>query len=126
MILGIYTMVYFGTLYIYCKSFFLLARMWSWEIVNAKFTDSRKVSQSRIVISAITLLFALTIGQLGLQWYFVKWIFINNGASRETSYISTSYPTVPWWFILATEICTYLATVLADALLVREFILYEC
>lgn len=75
-----------------------------------------------MVIIAITMLFVLSIGQLGICWYFEKLTFINNGESRETVFLLTF--SVTWWFALASDIILYIMTVLADALLVCKFILY--
>lgn len=73
----------------------------------------------------MTLLYALGIAQLGIQWYVCCWNFVGNGDTRETVFVSLF--DVPVWIHLATNIASFSTCILADGLLaskiVRLFIL---
>lgn len=103
-------------LYIYTVS----ARSKNTKYSNQNIIVTREVPQSRVVLFTVTMLYIMVITQLGLQWFIVKKAFVNNGESRESIFLS--YPDEPWWFILVSDICLYLASVLADVLLVRKTI----
>ncbi|KDR81202.1 hypothetical protein GALMADRAFT_136239 [Galerina marginata CBS 339.88] len=94
-LMGIYTMVYFFTVYLYL---------------------TRRQSKQRLVIAAISTLYALSILQLSLQWYLLQWSFATNGATREV--IFASLVSSPIWFQLAVNIDIFAVLSLADALLI--------
>lgn len=117
-VIGIYTMVYFGTVYIYCECS-LFSRRDEKKNIQPKYIVSRKLEHSNIVIFTITMLFILSIANLGIQWYLAQWAFADNGDSRDDIFI-TYYGELgrAFWLILANDICAYITTVLADVLLV--------
>ncbi|KDR70501.1 hypothetical protein GALMADRAFT_144774 [Galerina marginata CBS 339.88] len=93
-LMGIYTVVYFGTIYLYCKNRF----------------------QQRMVVATITALYSLSVLQLGLQWYILKWAFVTNGATRADIFIATL--ATPGWFDVLVIVCQELIVILADLLLI--------
>jgi len=92
---GIYTVVYFGTLYIYQR---------------------RKAPQRLIIIAVITLLFILGICNLALEWYATTWIFVKNGSTQESVFIQM-YDS-PEWIVLVAAVTSFGMTLLADALII--------
>jgi len=93
-LMGIYTIVYFGTLCAYL---------------------TRKINRCRIVISTITALYLLGIFQLALQWYLTYWEFIKYGATRDSVY--ASYFEIPAWSEFMLFFCPLSSLALADGLL---------
>lgn len=68
------------------------------------------------------MLYVLALSDFGIQWYFNEWMFIHNGESRETifqAYFAAINELI--WLLLVGNICVYLGSVLADALLVSLF-----
>ncbi|KDR71358.1 hypothetical protein GALMADRAFT_144042 [Galerina marginata CBS 339.88] len=94
-LMGIYTMVYLGTLILYLI---------------------RKSSQRRMVIFSITLLYLLGVIMLGVQWYGLERAFLVDGETLESTF--TALITVPGWSNLLGGICTLYMIVIADGLLV--------
>ncbi|KDR80140.1 hypothetical protein GALMADRAFT_1181105 [Galerina marginata CBS 339.88] len=94
-LMGIYTMVYFGSLYQYL---------------------SRRGSQRRYIITSITLLYLFALCQTGIQWYNLDFMFVEKGGTRES--ILASISTTPPWIILLSYTCTSFTLVLADGILV--------
>ncbi|KDR71334.1 hypothetical protein GALMADRAFT_144024 [Galerina marginata CBS 339.88] len=92
-LMGIYTMVYLGTLSLYL---------------------TRKGSQRRMVILSITLLYLLDIIMLGVLWYTLEWMFVVNGETRESTFLSMDNP---GWLSLAGNIIPAFMVVIADGLL---------
>ncbi|KDR71336.1 hypothetical protein GALMADRAFT_144025 [Galerina marginata CBS 339.88] len=93
-LMGIYTTVYFGTLTLYL---------------------TRKGSQRRMVILSITLLYLLDIIMLGALWYYLEWVFLVNGETRESAFDSIS--TTPGWVGLLVSMASSFTVVIADGLL---------
>ncbi|KDR71346.1 hypothetical protein GALMADRAFT_144032 [Galerina marginata CBS 339.88] len=93
-LMGIYTMIYFGTLILYL---------------------TRKGGQRRTVISSITLLYFLDIIMFGIQWYALEWVFVLNGETRESSFIAIGTP--PGWALLLATIGSCYMVVIADGLM---------
>ncbi|KDR71343.1 hypothetical protein GALMADRAFT_144030 [Galerina marginata CBS 339.88] len=94
-LMGLYTIVYFGTLILYL---------------------TRKGSQRRVVILSITLLYMLGVINLGVQWYELEWIVVLNGETRESIFIATL--TLPGWSVMLDNFCLVYMVVIADGLLV--------
>ncbi|KDR71364.1 hypothetical protein GALMADRAFT_254141 [Galerina marginata CBS 339.88] len=94
-LMGIYTMVYFGTLSLYL---------------------TRKTSQRRMVIFSITLLYLLDVIMLAAQWYALDWIFLINGETRKSSFISLD--TAPGWAQALSNLTACYLVVVADGLLI--------
>jgi len=94
--MGIYTMVYFGTLYIYLTT--------------------KRATQRRIVVTAMTMLYMLGISQFGIQWYVCWWNFAGNGDTRETVFVSLFNG--PVWTRLGINITSFAMCILADGLLI--------
>ncbi|KAF8180187.1 hypothetical protein BJ912DRAFT_981492 [Pholiota molesta] len=92
---GMYTVIYFGTMYIYLK----------------------KNSFKRPIVPAIiTVQFLCNIVQIGLQWYSTEWQIVDNGDTRDSVFMSLL--DTPNWAILVGDISTYICFVLADVLLI--------
>jgi len=87
-----------------------------WFDPNA--TVQRRVSRpQRVVVSLITLLFVFAMTQIGLQWYYTNWTFVENGATRETmARASQTYPSAS--IHLVTNITYFGPFILADWLMV--------
>jgi len=94
--MGIYTLVYFGTLYIYLTT--------------------GRAEQSRIVVTIMTMLYMLGIAQFGIQWYICSWNFTTNGDTRETVFVSLFNG--PVWTRLVITITSFSMCILADGLLI--------
>jgi len=95
-LMGIYTMVYFGTLYIH--------------------STIGRAAQRRIVVTTMTVLYVLSISQFGIQWYVCCWNFTGNGDTRETVFVSLFNG--PVWTRLAINITSFSMCILADGLLI--------
>jgi len=93
-LMGIYAIVYFGTLCTYLTS---------------------KINHCRIVISTITALYLLGIFELGVRWYVINWQFIKYGDTRDGVY--ASYSEIPAWSSFMIAFCPSVSIVLADGLL---------
>ncbi|KAH9474204.1 hypothetical protein JR316_0008607 [Psilocybe cubensis] len=70
LLLGVYTVVYGGTLYLY----------WSRKSSN---------KSRRVVIAMISTLYLLTLADTILEWYFLDWSFITYGITRDTIFWSS-------------------------------------
>ncbi|KDR81297.1 hypothetical protein GALMADRAFT_136314 [Galerina marginata CBS 339.88] len=92
--MGIYTLVYFGTLSLYY----------------------RKVSQGRIVVFAITLLYILNMGSFAFAWWFSVWSFVDNGQTREAAF--SSMFNLPRGAHIASGILAFSELLVSDGLLV--------
>ncbi|KAF8188730.1 hypothetical protein BJ912DRAFT_1042509 [Pholiota molesta] len=92
---GMYTIVYFQTMYIHFQ---------------------RSSSKHRLVPATITLLYLSSMIQTGLQWYITKWQFVNNGDSRNS--VFQSLIGTPEWSDVLYNIAAYSGFVLADGLLI--------
>ncbi|KAF8188736.1 hypothetical protein BJ912DRAFT_968361 [Pholiota molesta] len=93
--MGMYAIIYFGTMYIY-------------------FT--RSASKRYVVPVTITALFLCNIIQTGFQWYAIKLAFVDNGATRDSVFVSLF--DLPKWVYVAVDIPAYVGYVLADGLLI--------
>ncbi|KJA17370.1 hypothetical protein HYPSUDRAFT_206202 [Hypholoma sublateritium FD-334 SS-4] len=100
LLLGIYTSIYFETLYIYLSS---------------------KASRSFVVMSAITALYLLNVEQAAIQWFWINGFFGMAGRTRSVAYDYTNVG--PIWSYLVTNINGSLLATIADSLLVRIFAL---
>lgn len=55
---------------------------------------------------------------MSTQWYFAKWVFVENGETRKT--VFNAVFVVPNWLTLVNYINYFLTGSLADGLLVRD------
>ncbi|PPQ97710.1 hypothetical protein CVT26_001899 [Gymnopilus dilepis] len=94
-LMGIYTAVYFGTLYLYM---------------------TRKAHRRGVIIAIISSLYVLSVAQLACQWWLLVWQFVQNGTTQDSVFNSLFDP--PNWIITATPVFMYLVIILADLLLV--------
>ncbi|KJA17418.1 hypothetical protein HYPSUDRAFT_218932 [Hypholoma sublateritium FD-334 SS-4] len=95
LLLGIYTTVYFGTLYIYLTS---------------------KTSRNLVVLSAITVQYLLNVEQTVIEWIWINILFETIGESKSAA---VAYSTVgPSWSYLLTNINAFLLAVIADSLMI--------
>ncbi|KDR76720.1 hypothetical protein GALMADRAFT_139613 [Galerina marginata CBS 339.88] len=92
-LMGMYSIVYFGTLYLYL---------------------TKPVAQRRTVVIAITLLYVFGLCAFASEWYFLQWFFLKNGETRGTVFLSLFM--LPPWVHLADNIFVFLMLVLADGL----------
>ncbi|KDR65929.1 hypothetical protein GALMADRAFT_148306 [Galerina marginata CBS 339.88] len=93
---GIYTMTYIGTLYVYL---------------------TRKGSQRRIIIGAISSLYFLSILDFGIECFIVQWVFVGHAETREAHFNAMIYYDMPVWVSIAADLANYPMLVIADGLL---------
>lgn len=79
---------------------------------------TRKASQRRMIVAAITALYLLVALQVGLQWWLIEWQFIEHGDTRVDIFVSYFDP--PVWFDLLERISMLAILVLSDGLLVSN------
>ncbi|KAF8180101.1 hypothetical protein BJ912DRAFT_635640 [Pholiota molesta] len=91
--MGMYTVIYFSTMYIYI---------------------TRTPFQRRVVPATITLLFLCNIIGTGARWYVTKWQLVDNGDTRDSVFASLFGPR---WAFLEVNI-PGVGFVLADGLLI--------
>ncbi|PPQ84160.1 hypothetical protein CVT25_002026 [Psilocybe cyanescens] len=94
-LMGAYTIVYLGTLYLYL---------------------TRKAQQRFIVLSAITLLYLIGATQFGIQWYLTLFGIDETDSGRETAFIAIF--NVPTWIHLLIDITSFCMFIVADGLLI--------
>ncbi|KAF8186757.1 hypothetical protein BJ912DRAFT_451579 [Pholiota molesta] len=94
-LMGMYTIIYFGTIYIH---------------------STRRSSKSALVSAAITILYLSVMVGVACQWYMTKWQFVDNGDTRDSVFLSLY--TIPRWSGLVTDISFYISIVIADGLLI--------
>ncbi|KAF8880231.1 hypothetical protein CPB84DRAFT_1751475 [Gymnopilus junonius] len=82
LLLGVYTVVYLETVYIYL---------------------TKKESQQGFIIGTITLLYIVFVVEIGTQWESNKRAFINNGNSQTSVFIAVI--AIPSWATPVTDIC---------------------
>ncbi|KAH9478010.1 hypothetical protein JR316_0010244 [Psilocybe cubensis] len=91
--LGMYTIVYFGTLYVCVTS---------------------KISRGRVVMSAITMLYVFAVVGLGFNWALLQWYFLKNGDTRQT--VFASLYTVPRWILSVKNMFVFGMLLISDGL----------
>lgn len=80
---------------------------------------TRKSSQHRVIVAAITVLYLVYVVQSSVQWFVMRRGLVDNGETRETIFISsTSLNT--GWFVLITNICALFQSMLSDGLIVSH------
>ncbi|PPQ80378.1 hypothetical protein CVT25_003596 [Psilocybe cyanescens] len=94
-LMGVYTNIYIGTLYLYL---------------------TRRAAQRSVIVLTITTIYLLSVVQLGLQWYFLVWSFINHGDTKESIFISSL--SVPQPLAMASVVVTFVTITLSDGLLI--------
>ncbi|KAF8186724.1 hypothetical protein BJ912DRAFT_451279 [Pholiota molesta] len=94
-LMGMYTIIYFGTIYIH---------------------STRTLSKSALVSATITILYLDVMVGAGCQWYMTKWQFVDNGDTRDSVFL-TLYM-APEWSGLVAGISFGISYVIADALLI--------
>ncbi|PPQ80388.1 hypothetical protein CVT25_001705 [Psilocybe cyanescens] len=101
-LMGIYTMIYGGVMYIYL---------------------SRKPANTnhRIVLSAISVLYFLSFLNFVNEWYYLDWTFAINGATRESIFIATGGDGSKWSWVFS-NLLIYSLFIISDGLLVGLFI----
>ncbi|PPQ85710.1 hypothetical protein CVT25_002478 [Psilocybe cyanescens] len=95
LLMGAYTIIYFGTLYAY---------------------TTKKAAQRWGVVTTITILYLLCLAQLAIQWYALQWEFIVNGETRQDIYLSILEN--PEALVLASFVTSYSVIIVADGLLI--------
>ncbi|PPQ84812.1 hypothetical protein CVT25_015158 [Psilocybe cyanescens] len=96
-LMGIYTMVYGGTMYLY---------------LSKKPANSKR----HIVLSAISVLYLLCFLDFIVQWYYLDWVVVINGDTRE-SIFSGTVNGLQWISVLSTILASSLLIV-SDSLLI--------
>ncbi|KDR69420.1 hypothetical protein GALMADRAFT_919949 [Galerina marginata CBS 339.88] len=94
-LMGIYTTAYFSTIYLY---------------------SHRKGSRQRMVVVIITALYSNGVLQLGLQWWYLKLAFVNNGTTRGDTL--EAFFVAPLWLEVISDLSQMVMLVLADVLLI--------
>ncbi|PPQ91124.1 hypothetical protein CVT25_013262 [Psilocybe cyanescens] len=97
-LMGIYTLVYAGTLFIYSSN---------------KATHANR----RIVLSAISVLYLLCFVQFVVQWYSIDLDVVINGDTRESIFFSTVEGGPKWLWVFA-NVPFYASFVASDGLLI--------
>ncbi|PPQ93632.1 hypothetical protein CVT25_000818 [Psilocybe cyanescens] len=80
-LMGIYTMVYGGTMYLY---------------LSKKPANLNRL----IVLSTISVLYLICFLYFIVQWYFLDWVVVVNGDTRESIFLSTVGDGLEWTWIL--------------------------
>lgn len=86
MVLGMYTVMYIGTIYVY-RRFLNYARIFK-IYQTGIYIVTRNASNRRLVPAAITVLYLSNVVGFGVQWYSTKWEFVNNGDTRNSVFQS--------------------------------------
>jgi hypothetical protein len=109
-----YTVVYFGTIYVYRKRPNLFEHL---DYSSGGYVVTNKSSKNRFVPAAITMLYVSSIAGTAIQWYATNLEFVDNGATRASVFISLYEG--PQWLFIAFGASSYTVFVIADGLLVR-------
>jgi len=83
----------------------------------------RSKSGQRIVTGIITALFAITVAQLGVNWYFTYLCFLRAGESRLHIFYESLQPPDAYICQVMIVILQGLGQIFADALLVNSLLL---
>lgn len=119
-VIGMYTIIYFGTLYI-CRRFHIpLLRNPYCLGTDCIVIVTRKRSPGKVVISAISLLYVLGVIEYSFEWTFMQWFFLKNGETREE--IFTALLVLPRWLHVMNNIFAFAMLTLADGLLVGHLL----
>lgn len=84
--------------------------------ILCQFIVTKKASQSTMVITAISLLYLVTVAATGVQWFILKNVFITNGTTRGTAF-GAVFQTM-FLETLLSDIFAAIVCVVADGLLV--------
>ncbi|KAF9562358.1 hypothetical protein CPC08DRAFT_380654 [Agrocybe pediades] len=92
---GLYTITYIGAAYLY---------------------STRNTTRKKYVLYFMHALFALGMSQMTIQWYFLKYIFVDKGDTRETIFAASTIikPSIQ----VGTIVIQYMQFILANAFLV--------
>ncbi|PPQ75477.1 hypothetical protein CVT26_015960 [Gymnopilus dilepis] len=100
---GIYTVIFFYTLYISLK---------------------QKSSQHGFVLPTISLLYLLYVAELSITWYQTQQAFVDNGDTRETVFTAAFFSTN--WVTFVDDVIFFLMAGLADGLMIwRCFVVWN-
>ncbi|PPQ80734.1 hypothetical protein CVT25_001854 [Psilocybe cyanescens] len=114
-LMGLYTMVYAGTMYLY--------RMSSCIQIVAVNADRAAVSQKAtnsnhyVVLPTISMLYLLSMSTFIIQWYTLDWAVVINGDTRLSMFLSTLAGGPAWTFVV-TDVLFYSVIIVSDGLLV--------
>ncbi|KJA18999.1 hypothetical protein HYPSUDRAFT_1096887 [Hypholoma sublateritium FD-334 SS-4] len=97
LLLGIYTTVYLGTLFIYL---------------------TKKSSRNLMVLAAITIIYVCNVAQISGQWVITKTLLLMAGQPKVASFSYALTATSHGWNVLLDEICVLTISGLADGLLI--------
>lgn len=111
--LGLYAMVYIGTMYLYCKCLLVLCDC---DIIYFNFPVTQKGNRSWTILSAVTALFGVTVGQLGLNWQLLQIDFVTNGDTTDSMYNAFIFGGLTSEFV--SIFLGYCGNILADGILV--------
>ncbi|KAF8886673.1 hypothetical protein CPB84DRAFT_1850022 [Gymnopilus junonius] len=95
MLFSTYSVVYFGTMYMY---------------------STRSSAKCRIVIAAISLSYLISTIQTSVRWYLVKRSFIDSGGTQNT--VIVTFVAGPGWPNLVKDISYFIVGGVADGLLI--------
>ncbi|KAF9551427.1 hypothetical protein CPC08DRAFT_715065 [Agrocybe pediades] len=95
LLMGFYVAVYFGTVYVYF--------------------EYRQASKNKGVLWTISFLFVSCLGQLGSNWYYTRFVFVDQGDTRASIFVNSYRSPSPLVMISAT--LAYVSSILADGLL---------
>jgi len=85
--------------------------------IKTKVKQGETTRQQKVVITVTTALFMVAMTQTGLQLYYIDWVFVTMGSTRETIFKATS--TYPSAIIELFRNITYFGPfILADWLMV--------
>lgn len=114
---GVYTMVYAWTMYLYLHGMHHVFQ--APLLSDLYFSASLKSRSQRVVISAISILYALYISNWIIQWYLTDQSMIANGETRELVFMSIFLPS-PSLFAFYTFLF-YSGFAISDGLLASLF-----
>ncbi|PPQ95691.1 hypothetical protein CVT25_000788 [Psilocybe cyanescens] len=97
-LMGIYTMVYGGTMYIY---------------LSKKPANSNRC----IILSAVSVMYFLCLLDFIIQWYYIDWTIVTNGNTRESIFWVTVEDSLEWISIL-NDFLQNFVFIISDGLLI--------
>ncbi|KDR79663.1 hypothetical protein GALMADRAFT_137452 [Galerina marginata CBS 339.88] len=112
-LMGIYTMFYFGTVYLYRKSSSI--NVFKIPTKRAMLVN-RSRSRQRMVLATITALYLDAVFQIGLQWHALTRAFVANGTTQGDIFVALLVN--PVWFAAVNTLSQVLILILADVLLI--------
>lgn len=108
---GIYTSLYLGTAFTYCRTVQPLVIAFAYRV-----TVTRQSSRSLLVLAAITILYVLNLVEAAIEWLSIREILRKNGLPTTELFIFVLEGSN--WQTFVDDVCNFIITAVADGLLV--------